>query len=159
MNRFRQESDWSPTVLDLLLQPLSHAGEIAARSRNPQRDSIARDLEALLNTRRQEELVPPEYEEAAKSLLNFGVPEVTSYGNLNSPIEQNKLCKAMEEAIRIFEPRLRKVSVRLATSAKRGEVLGILIEGTIASLGEREVFNLGFQRDSGRISIEAGKNA
>jgi type VI secretion system protein ImpF len=159
MNRFRQESDWSPTVLDLLLQPLSQSGEIAARSRNPQRDSIARDLEALLNTRREEELVPPEYEEAAKSLLNFGFPEVTSYGNLSSPIEQTKLCKAMEEAIRLFEPRLKKVSVRVAMNEKRSELLGIRIEGTIDSLGEREVFNLGFQRDSGRMSIEAGGTA
>ncbi len=159
MNRFRQESEWSPTVLDLLLQPLSNSGEIAARSRNPQRDSIARDLEALLNTRRQEELVPPEYEDAAKSLLNFGFPDVTCYGNLSSPIEQNKLCKAMEEAILIFEPRLKKVSVRFAINEKSGEPLGIRIEGTIASLGEREVFNLGFQSDSGRISIDAGRDA
>jgi len=159
MNRFREEFDWSPTVLDLLLRPLSNAGEIAARSRNPQRDSIARDLEVLLNTRREEELIPPEYEEAAKSLLNFGLPEVASYGNLSSPIEQTKLCKAMEEAIRLFEPRLKKVSVRVSMNEKRSELLGIRIEGSIDSLGEREVFDLGFQRDSGRMSIEAGRNA
>jgi len=159
MYRFHQESDWSPTVLDRLLEPISGQQEMAARSRNPQRDSIARDLEALLNTRRQEELVPPEFEEAATSLLNFGFPEVTSYGNLSSPIEQGKLCKAMEEAIRIFEPRLRRVSVRLTTNEKRSEMLGIRIEAAIDSFGGREVFELGFQRDSGRIAIEAGRSA
>jgi predicted component of type VI protein secretion system len=65
----------------------------------------------------------------------------------------------MEEAILIFEPRLKKVSVRFAINEKSGEPLGIRIEGTIASLGEREVFNLGFQSDSGRISIDAGRDA
>jgi type VI secretion system protein ImpF len=159
MDRYRQESEWTPTVLDRLLEPLSDRHEIAARSRNPLRDSIARDLEALLNTRREQELVPPEYEEAAKSLLNFGFPEVTSFGNLNSPMEQTRLCKAIEEVIRIFEPRLKKVAVRLATNEKRGEVLGIRIEGAIDSFGQREVFELGFQRDSGRMSIDPGRNA
>jgi type VI secretion system protein ImpF len=156
-DRYPEETESSLTVLDRLLQQPPKAGDINIRSRSPLRDSIARDLEMLLNTRREETLVPAEYEEGSTSILNFGVPEFTRYGNLSSPIEQNKLCRSIEESIRMFEPRLRKVSVRLIEPEKRDAVLRFRLEATIEFLSEREVFELGFKRDTGVMSISEGK--
>jgi type VI secretion system protein ImpF len=147
------------TVLDRLLQPAFKSADARAGGADDILESIARDLEVLLNTQRPEEKVPPEYEESAISILNFGVPEFTSYDNLSSAIDQRKLCKAMEEAIRLFEPRLSKVSVRLAESKNNRTLLHFRLEATVEFLSEREVFELGFKRDSGKTSVLRGRTA
>ena len=144
------------TVLDRLLQPPPRIGDCVLRPRNPLRASIARDLEMLLNTRKEEDLISPEYKESAVSILNFGVPELTRYGNLSSPIEQKKLCKSLEQSIEIFEPRLRKVSVRLMEAEKRSTMLRFRLEGTIDLSLELEVFEMGFKQDTGELSVLRG---
>jgi type VI secretion system lysozyme-like protein len=158
MARYLEDDELTLTVLDRLLEQPPKAGDIGVRSRSPFLDSIARDLEVLLNTRREEPMVPPEYEEAATSILNFGVPELTWYGNLSHPIEQNKLCKAMEESIRLFEPRLRKISVRAIGLDNPKASVRFRLEATIEFLSEREVFEIGLKRDTGRMSVSPGGN-
>jgi type VI secretion system lysozyme-like protein len=158
MLRYRDDDDGTMTVLDKLFQPVK-SGEIGTRSRNALRDSIARDLEMLLNTHRQDDFIPAEYVETIASIVTFGVPEFTAFGNLSSAIEQNKLCKAMEEAIRIYEPRLGKVSVRMAASEDRKALLRFRLEATIEFLSEREVFEMGFKRDTGEMTVLTGRNA
>ena len=71
MARYLEDDESTLTVLDRLLEQPPKAGDIGTRSRSPFLDSIARDLEVLLNTRREDPMVPPEYEEAATSILNF----------------------------------------------------------------------------------------
>src|ERR1700719_81349 len=74
--------------------------------------SLCRDLTALLNTRRAEEDFPPAYVEATNSLLSFGVADFTSY-NLKNSLEQERVRRSIERAIREFEPRLARVTVTL----------------------------------------------
>ena len=52
------------------------------------KDSLCRDLAALLNTRRAEEDFDPAYEQATASLLTFGVIDFTSF-NLKNEGEQD----------------------------------------------------------------------
>jgi len=72
--------------------------------------SLWRDLSALLNTKRREEEVPEQFSEANRSLLTYGLPDFSAYG-LKGEAAQNRLRRAIEAAVRRFEPRLEKVTV------------------------------------------------
>jgi type VI secretion system protein ImpF len=74
--------------------------------------ALWRDMNALLNTKRREEEIPEQFTETTKSLLTFGIPDFTSY-SLKSPADQNRLRRAIEAAIRRFEPRLEKINVTI----------------------------------------------
>ena len=74
--------------------------------------ALWRDLNALLNTKRREDEIPEQYSETARSLLSYGLPDFTAY-SLKSPSDQNRLRRAIESAIRRFEPRLEKVTVSI----------------------------------------------
>ena len=72
--------------------------------------SLRRDLEWLLNTRRNPDAAPDTYEELSHSLYNYGLPDVTSLG-LNSPQDKQRLLRHIEQTIEIFEPRLAGIRV------------------------------------------------
>src|SRR5262245_59396303 len=74
--------------------------------------SICADLSALLNTRRAEADFDSDYRESSNSLLTFGIADFTSY-NLKSGIEQERVRRSIERAIRQFEPRLTGVTVSM----------------------------------------------
>jgi type VI secretion system protein ImpF len=79
------------------------------------RSSVMRNLENLLNTRRQ--ILQPEsgFPETADSLYAYGVADFTSQ-NPNSSGVQQQLRRDIERAIARFEPRLRNVRVHLETT-------------------------------------------
>src|SRR5437879_3693103 len=76
------------------------------------KQSLCHGLAALLNTRRAQQDFDSSYEEATNSLLTFGVADFTSY-NLKNAIEQERVRRSIERAIRQFEPRLARVTVTL----------------------------------------------
>jgi len=114
-----------PSVLDRLLD--DNPGE-------PQRDAalyfdlsdfkaaLARDLEALLNTRVVEHDLFMNYPMAAKSVIRFGIPDLSSL-SLLSPDDRERLRGEVEWAIERFEPRLTHVKVTLNVPDKAGAVL------------------------------------
>ena len=114
-------SETEPTViasiLDRLLDddPESQEEPIPDRLQNAKelKGSVARDLEALLNTR-QELLdeMPQDFSEVERSLPTYGLPDSTSY-NLQSQRDRQKVHRAVETAIAKFEPRLTDVRVSL----------------------------------------------
>jgi type VI secretion system lysozyme-like protein len=119
-------------------------------------DSILRDLEMLLNTRREEFLIPPEFEQTATSIVNFGVPDLAKCGSLRSGPEQAKLCRWIEEAIRIFEPRLCNVAVRVVDRENVNPVLRFRVEAKAEFTARRVAFELGLKRDSGELAVLPG---
>ena len=74
--------------------------------------ALCRDLSALLNTRRSEHEIPEEFPLLSKSVLAFGIPDFTSF-TLTSRPDQERTRKAIEDTIRLFEPRLSNVVVTL----------------------------------------------
>jgi type VI secretion system lysozyme-like protein len=119
-------------------------------------DSILRDLEMLLNTRREEFLIPPEFEQTATSIVNFGVPDLAKCGSLRSGPEQAKLCRWIEDAIRIFEPRLCSVAVRVVDRENVNPVLRFRVEAKAEFTARRVAFELGLKRDSGELAVLPG---
>lgn len=119
-------------------------------------DSIIRDLEMLLNTRREEFLIPPEFEQTSTSIVNFGIPDLAKCGSLRSGPEQTKLCRWIEEAIRIFEPRLCNVAVRVVDRENVNPVLRFRVEARAEFTARRVAFELGLKRDNGELAILPG---
>jgi type VI secretion system protein ImpF len=75
--------------------------------------ALRRDLDWLLNTRRTTMVVPEEYEELRASLFNYGLVDITSVSR-DAWETRGRLARAVEEAVRLFEPRLESVRVGLS---------------------------------------------
>jgi type VI secretion system lysozyme-like protein len=148
-------TDLVPSLLDRLA-PFNERGSAIASRDDTIEDSITRNLEMILNTRREEFLVPPEFEQTAASIVNFGVPDLAKCGNLRSGAEQVKLCRWIEEAIRTFEPRLHNVVVRVVDRDNVTPVLRFRAEAKAEFTTQRVAFELGLKRDSGQLAVLPG---
>lgn len=73
-------------------------------------EAVRRDLQDLLNTRRVAIDGFPDDAELSRSLLMFGLPELTNFNPL-IPEQRRTLQEIIERTIRQFEPRLMDVRV------------------------------------------------
>jgi type VI secretion system protein ImpF len=154
--RYSERESEGLSVLDRLLIHPPEPGEIRP-SGDPMLLSIARDLHVLMNSRRKEEEVIAEFPEVSKSILNFGMPALGRYGHIGTPAEQNRLCRSMEEAIRIFEPRLRRPEVKIIEpDATQRSIVRFRIEASVDDSGVREVFEMRLKPATGEMAVAAG---
>jgi type VI secretion system protein ImpF len=106
----------SPSVLDRLIdQEAGVSSEPPASRLKSLRDlkrAVRRDLEWLLNTRRGIEELHADMSEVARSVATYGLPDFTG-ASLKSPGDQERVRRAIEEAITLFEPRLSDISIKL----------------------------------------------
>jgi len=133
----RAQGDVSVTlsVLDRLIdtQPksTSEAPFTRAQSVRHLKNSVRRDLEWLLNTRRIAVEPDESLKEIQRSLYVYGLPDFTSY-SLASPKDHAKLLRHLQAVIKHFEPRLANVQVvPLEESARRERALRLRIEGLL----------------------------
>ena len=93
------------------------------------KQAVARDLEALLNTR-QEALdeLPESLEEVRRSLVVYGLPDFTA-ASLQSPRDRNRIRRALEDTIAAFEPRLARVRITLEESEGSEPAMHFRVEG------------------------------
>jgi type VI secretion system protein ImpF len=117
--------------------------------------SVQRDLEHLLNTRREEELVPAGYRAAAASLLNYGLPDPTLY-SLKSAAGQQQMRRSIESALQAFEPRLANVSVAIEGWDDARPVLHFRVEAVLKAqpVPEPVVFDTEFRLESGQFALK-----
>lgn len=102
------------------------------------RRAVRRDLEALLNARQRWRSWPAHLAELAVSPLAYGVPDFTA-GYFAAEERREAFRRAVEAAIRTFEPRLR--NVRVAVVAPLDELdrtLRLRIEALIVADPEPE---------------------
>jgi type VI secretion system protein ImpF len=74
--------------------------------------ALRRDLEWLLNSRRNPDAAPESMAELSQSLYNYGLPDFSSV-SLNSPKDRGRLLLELENTVALFEPRLKDVKVAL----------------------------------------------
>jgi type VI secretion system protein ImpF len=148
------------SILDRLidLNPNGRTDPPANRSQSVRqlKASLRRDLEWLLNTRRNPDEVPETYEELFRSLYNYGLPDVTSMG-LNSPRDRQRLLRSVEQTIEIFEPRLTQVRVGALDNISSGpRILRFQIEGLLKMdpAPEQVLFDTVLQLNSGEYQIK-----
>ena len=92
---------------------LSHIEAISLFELSQFKQALARDLEALLNTRlmSQEELFEA-FPLARDSLLSYGIPDLSGISLLN-PDDRETLREQLRRSIELHEPRLSRVRVNL----------------------------------------------
>ena len=84
------------------------------------KQSIRRDLEWLLNTRRTVVDVPESLTEVNRSVAVYGLPDLTAT-NIDNKAEQQGLVKSVEQALATFDPRFKnpRVFIEPAENAER----------------------------------------
>ena len=109
---------------------------------------VARDLERLLNTRRcydDEDFVG--FPLAGASIFNFGIPDFSAK-SLSSGVDRDQICLAMAMAIERYDPRLRKVMVRLRDTQSEVHRLAFDIHAMLRVTGFQDAVSFGAQFDS-----------
>lgn len=117
--------------------------------------AIARDLEALLNTRvalSPEELVT--YPACRESIVNFGLADFAQLC-LTSSTDRKKICDLLTAAIVRNEPRLAQVRARLVEESGRVNRLSFAISGQLRTLAndDRVQFDIMLEPSSLQYAI------
>lgn len=110
---------FTPGLFDRLLGAPARAGSmtgstaVSRMSVEDMKDAVARDLEALLNTR----MVLPQglleaYPECRQSIVSYGMNDFADL-SLSSPADRAYICGCIESTIACHEPRLREVKAAL----------------------------------------------
>lgn len=129
-----QNQDIHVSILDRLIDDQPGISREPVRHRvlsiNQIKASVIRDLENLLNTRRQITPVPAEYREVSNSLFVYGLRDFTSE-DPRSPSIKQQLRNDVEKTISRFDSRLRNVIVRLEASALNERNVRFRISGLL----------------------------
>ena len=102
------------------------------------REGLRRDVEWLLNTRRPQAGLYDDYPLAAKSVVNYGLPDLTHMSSRRENAEA--LIVAIVNTLRTFEPRIHDPEVSLAPSETKVRTLRFQVRGTLRlETGEESV--------------------
>lgn len=134
MSRLDNEIRVTPSLLDRLIDLEPKASQEAPKSRSNSlaefKQSVQRDLEWLLNTRAYFGNVDERLEEVPKSVAVFGLRDFTGV-SAKSHLEQTRMTKAIETAIRNFEPRFMDLRVTLEPISTTDKSLKFRIEANL----------------------------
>jgi type VI secretion system protein ImpF len=105
-----------PSILDRLIDFEPESRREAHRGRNQTlrelKLAVRRDLENLLNTRRRCVPWPPQLQELERSLMSYGIPDLTG-ASVGSAKERDEFRRTVQAIIARYERRLMKLNVRL----------------------------------------------
>jgi type VI secretion system protein ImpF len=122
------------SVLDRLIDDdPQHSAEVPltrAQSLRQLKAALKRDLEWLLNTRRTIDPAPDSARETVRSVYHYGFADISSKWALSSQ-DHNDLVREMESVIALYEPRLKRVKVRMEPLADRSQSLRFVIDGLL----------------------------
>ncbi len=116
-----QGRSFKPTLFERLFDNAPRIAQEAVSLRRwsieDLKESIATDLEALLNSRAGLRKVDyADYPEIGRSVLSFGMTDFVGL-NLASPADRNLICATLEQTILVHEPRLKSVRIELDVDA------------------------------------------
>jgi type VI secretion system protein ImpF len=125
------------------------------------RESITRDLEALLNTRSA--LLPhvlAAYPAVGASIVNYGLIDFAGMC-MTSDTDQKRICAAVRLAIERHEPRLHKVTATLQPRKGAINRVDFVITAQLknAPVAEAMQFNAVFQPSLQRYSVQSVRSA
>jgi len=134
------------------------------------REAVRRDLEALFNTERlqanylltdaeldsiENELIDlSEFPQAALSVINYGVPAFS--GKSAGSAGRDKLAAEIKALVSVFEPRLRKDSIKIRVDSDPKEGLKIDIDAVLIMTPspERLIFRTSIDLENGQATTE-----
>lgn len=134
---------YTPGLFDRLLGlPLRGGASGPARlSLEDMKDAVARDLEALLNTRfvLSQTLFDP-FPACRKSIVSYGMQDFADL-SLSSPTDRAHICTCIETTIGCHEPRLQKVKAALELRSGAVNRLDFSITGLLVLNTAQESVN------------------
>ena len=105
---FQQELLWAPTV-----HFFKNKEDAKGLSLHELRESVANDLEDLLNSRVAKlNGLTEDYPLASQSILQFGIMDFVGLSTAN-PMDRDQICKSIEGSIAAHETLLRQVKVEM----------------------------------------------
>lgn len=118
------------------------------------RMSVARDLEALLNTRRDTLVELDAYPHLRRSLASYGLPDFAVY-SLSSEADRTAIRSEVEETVATFEPRLSNVKVILESDVHQ-RALSFRIDALLLvdPVPEPVVFDAVVEWNTQRVNIK-----
>jgi type VI secretion system protein ImpF len=165
MARWEPEQTVTQSVLERLIDRDPKAGSESAPTRAQSvrllRASVRRDLEWLLNTRRTPAPADQTYPEVARSVYNYGLPDLNAL-NWESSRDRARLARAVQESLNVFEPRLRGIKVvPLEPVAGAPHIMRFQIEGLLEMdpAPELIVFDTTLQLSSGEYQVKGDTSA
>jgi len=118
-----------------------NSGAVSRLSIEDLKDSVARDLEALLNTRA---VIPEEllkrFPECGRSIATYGLNDFAGL-SLSSADDRAFICRSLEKAIARHEPRLRNVQASLELRADAVNRLNFAITALLVVHSAHEPVN------------------
>ncbi len=165
MARWAPEQTVTQSVLERLIdrEPGAAADPVPTRAQSVRqlRAALRRDLEWLLNTRRNPEEAGSEFEELAPSLYNYGLPDVTSL-SWSSVRDRTRLVRMIEETVSTFEPRITRLKVTpVESEGAARHILHFQIEGLLQMdpAPEHISFDTVLQLSSGEYQVKGDLGA
>jgi type VI secretion system protein ImpF len=146
---------YRPGLLDRLLG-LHPGGQFLTQEQL--KESVARDLEVLLNTRTAlSQQVLQAYPECAASIMSFGLADFAGLSHSSSE-DRQRICSSIRQAVERHEPRLCNVRVTLAERKASVNRIDIVIAGMLRTQGRNEAvsFSAALQPSSLHYSIKRG---
>jgi len=151
---------FTPGVLDRLMDERREAGAANPRLTIEQiKDLVARDLEALLNTRVA--LAPgvfDEFPQARASILNYGLADFAAFC-LTSAEDRDAICASIKTAIETFEPRLKDVSATLVPVPGSVNRLDFVINARLALFDSGDTVNFSAVLQPSSLHYAVGRAA
>ncbi len=151
---------FTPGVLDRLMDERREAGAANPRLTIEQiKDLVARDLEALLNTRVA--LAPgvfDEFPQARASILNYGLADFAAFC-LTSAEDRAAICASIKTAIETFEPRLKDVSATLVPVPGSVNRLDFVINARLALFDSGDTVNFSAVLQPSSLHYAVGRAA
>jgi type VI secretion system protein ImpF len=155
----------TPSLLDRLIdrepRQATDSGVTRGQSVRHLKAALRRDLEWLLNTRRNPEAAPESMQELSQSLYNYGLPDFSAL-SIASPKDRGRLQLELENTIALFEPRLKDVRVTLVEiPSNTSRMLHFQIEGMlqVEPAPEQISFDTVLQLTSGEYQIRGDRGA
>ena len=93
-------------------------------------EAVLRDLENLFNTREGVSLPPDSCQQVQASVFSYGTKDFTSQNPRSDAVRQ-QIRLEIQRLLLLFEPRLRKVTVRLDTALATERILYFRIEALL----------------------------
>ncbi|MYM27813.1 type VI secretion system protein ImpF [Duganella sacchari] len=134
---------FTPGLFDRLMDAPLHgaSGTLPRLSIEDMKDAVARDLEALLNTRA---VIPEEllkrFPECGRSIATYGLNDFAGL-SLSSTDDRAFICRSLERAIARHEPRLRNVQASLELRADAVNRLNFAITALLVVHSAHEPVN------------------
>jgi type VI secretion system protein ImpF len=159
MSRTDNEVRVTPSVLDRLLdfEPELTREPLASRAKSLRqlKQSVRRDLEWLLNTRRVATEIPADLKEVSRSLANYGLPDFSGI-SIENPAEQKRMRREIQETIATFESRLENVVVTLEGKRDTERALRFRIDARlkVEPAPEPVTFDTVLQLGSGQYNVQ-----